>query len=115
MVITCKETVNFQTALIDSEMHDDAVEVDKIEDSNHEEDDEAWFEAEEQLEVNIDEGDFKSGQLTRTEEDRYIMMRLGSKSVVLKKTMKRRSESLLNCSIITFKSMFILLLYASYF
>ena len=40
------------------QMHDDAVEVDKIEDSNHEEDDEAWFEAEEQLEVNIDEGDF---------------------------------------------------------
>ena len=28
-----------------------------------------------------------TGQLTCTEEDRYIMMRLGSKRVVLKKTM----------------------------
>ena len=34
------------------------VEVDKIEDSNHEEDDGAGFEADEQVEVNIDEGNF---------------------------------------------------------
>ncbi|XP_030941650.1 putative disease resistance protein RGA3 [Quercus lobata] len=39
-------------------MHDDVVEVDKIEDSNHEEDDGAGFEADEQVvEVNIDERD----------------------------------------------------------
>ena len=37
---------------------DDVVEVDKIEGSNHEKDDGAGFEAEEQVEVNIDEGDF---------------------------------------------------------
>ena len=39
-------------------MHDDVVEVDKIEDSNNEKDDGAGFEADEQVEVNIDEGDF---------------------------------------------------------
>ena len=39
-------------------MHDDVVEVDKIEDSNHEEDDGAGFEADELVvEINIDEGD----------------------------------------------------------
>nr|POE89129.1 hypothetical protein CFP56_70460 [Quercus suber] len=37
---------------------DDVVEVDKIEGSNHEKDDGAGFEADEQVEVNIDEGDF---------------------------------------------------------
>ncbi|KAL0012917.1 hypothetical protein SO802_008025 [Lithocarpus litseifolius] len=43
---------------IDSEMHDDVVKVDKIEDSNDEEDDGAGFEADEQvMEINIDEGD----------------------------------------------------------
>ena len=39
-------------------MHDDVVEVDKIEDSNHEKDDGPGFEAYEQVvELNIDEGD----------------------------------------------------------
>nr|XP_023925021.1 putative disease resistance protein RGA3 isoform X2 [Quercus suber] len=37
---------------------DDVVEVDKIEGSNHEKDDGAGFEADEQVEVNIDEEDF---------------------------------------------------------
>ena len=37
---------------------DVVVEVDKIEGSNHEKDDGAGFEADEQVEVNIDEGDF---------------------------------------------------------
>ena len=39
-------------------MHDDVVEVDKIEDSNNEKDDGAGFEVDEQVvELNIDEGD----------------------------------------------------------
>ena len=37
---------------------DDVVEVDKIKGSNHEKDDGAGFEADEQVELNIDEGDF---------------------------------------------------------
>ena len=38
-------------------MHNDVVEVDKIEDSNHEEDDGAGFEADEKVvELNINEG-----------------------------------------------------------
>ena len=102
-------------------MHDDVVEVDKIEDSNHEEDDGA---DEQVVELNIDEGDLwiwtvqgSWDALKKTDTllwDWAVRPEFWRRQKVWRQWM-RRSDSLLNCLNITIKSMFILQLYVSYF